>query len=199
MHDARTEIAARAARLVVEQGLDYASAKRRAARGRGTSERAMLPDNHELENAVREYLDLFHASTQPATLRALRRLALQWMTRLIEFRPHLCGPVWQGTATENSPIQIELFCNDPKLAEISMLNMGFRPFLGGRINGKDETNKAVYVDKCDDLMRNVDIFVSINDYDLIRGGLRADRYGRVRRGDLSHVQRKVQEAAVGQG
>ena len=73
------ELAAAAARLVVEEGLEYAAAKRKAARARPHG-RVGLPSNESVENEVRAYLALFCSDTQPAELRALRRLALRWMT-----------------------------------------------------------------------------------------------------------------------
>ena len=100
------ELAASAARLVVEEGLEYAAAKRKAARDvagalRGGS-RIELPSNESVEAAVREHLSLFCAETQPQELAALRGVALSWMERLAEFRPHVSGAVWRGTATRLS-------------------------------------------------------------------------------------------------
>ena len=76
------EIAATAARLVVEEGLEYGPAKKRAAKQLGLPQRTALPDNRLLEAEVREYIDLFCADTQPTELLALRELALLWMDRL---------------------------------------------------------------------------------------------------------------------
>ena len=59
-----------------------------------------LPSNEVLEDEVRDYIAVFCADTQPQELQALRRLALVWMERLAEFRPHLGGAVWHGTATK---------------------------------------------------------------------------------------------------
>ena len=56
-----------------------------------------------------------------AELAALRRLALTWMERLAQFRPYLGGAVWHGTATRLSDIYIQLFCDDPKSAEIALI------------------------------------------------------------------------------
>ena len=67
---------------------------------------------------------LFCADTQPAELAALRRLALTWMERLPQFRPHLAGAVWHGTATRLSDIYLQLFCDDPKSAEIALIDHG---------------------------------------------------------------------------
>src|SRR5689334_2051269 len=95
------ELAGAAARLVVEEGLEYGPAKRKAQRviGKHSVRPAELPSNEQVEDEVRSYLALFCADTQPAELRALRELALQWMQRLAEFRPHLAGAAWRGTAT----------------------------------------------------------------------------------------------------
>jgi hypothetical protein len=89
----RAEIAALAARMIAEDGTDYASAKQKAARGiqanrvRGD----YLPDNAEIEQQVREYNEIFFGDTQPARLRHLRELALELMEQLQEFQPYLVG------------------------------------------------------------------------------------------------------------
>jgi hypothetical protein len=106
--------------LVVEEGLEYGPAKRRAVKQLGLPARTALPGNDEIEDEVREYIELFCADTQPGELLALRRLAAVWMMRLAEFRPHLGGAVWHGTATCLSDIYIQLFCDDSKSAEIAM-------------------------------------------------------------------------------
>ena len=46
------------------------------------------------------------------------------MQRLAEFRPHLSGAVWRGTATRLSAVHIDLYCDDPKAAEIALINLG---------------------------------------------------------------------------
>ncbi|RYF67883.1 MAG: hypothetical protein EOO29_36145, partial [Comamonadaceae bacterium] len=69
------EIANTTARLVVEEGLEWGPAKRRALRQMGLPARTPLPDNDQVESAVREYIELFCADTQPRELRALRQLA----------------------------------------------------------------------------------------------------------------------------
>ncbi len=73
MDSAKHEIAATAARMVVEEGLEYGPAKRRAVRQLGLGPRTALPDNDAIEDEVREYLALFCADTQPGELAALRR------------------------------------------------------------------------------------------------------------------------------
>ena len=55
MNTVQEEIAATAARMVVEEGLEYGPAKRRAVKQLGLSARAQLPNNDQVEDAVREY------------------------------------------------------------------------------------------------------------------------------------------------
>ena len=124
MESAQHEIAATAARLVVEEGLHFGPAKHRAVKTLGLPARVALPSNDEVEAQVREYIALFCADTQPQELRALREHALVWMDRLAEFRPYLGGAVWHGWATRLSDIDLALFCDDPKSAEIALIDQG---------------------------------------------------------------------------
>ena len=110
LSDLGAELAAAAARLVVEEGLEYASAKRQAVKLLGLArERVPLPDNAAMDAAVREHIAIFCADTQPLELRALRDVALVWLERLAEFSPYLGGAVWHGTATRHSDVYIQLF------------------------------------------------------------------------------------------
>lgn len=125
--DTAVEIAAAAARLIAEEGCDYALAKRKAVRavlGQGEATRAQLPDNALIEAELRRYLQTFAADSQPALLTALRRLALDWMSRLAQFNPHLVGAVLNGTATEHSDVHLHLFTDSAKDVEIALLNAG---------------------------------------------------------------------------
>ena len=56
MDAVKSEIAAVAARMVVEEGLEYGPAKRRAVKQLGLPARTALPGNEALEDAVREYI-----------------------------------------------------------------------------------------------------------------------------------------------
>lgn len=125
--DTAIEIAATAARLIAEEGCDYALAKRKAVRtvlGEGEVARAQLPDNALVEAELRRYLQTFAADSHPAQLAALRRLALEWMNRLAAFNPHLVGAVLNGTATEHSDVHLHLFTDSAKDVEIALLNAG---------------------------------------------------------------------------
>lgn len=186
----KSEIAATAAALVVEEGLEYGAAKRRAIKQLGLPPRTALPDNELVEEAVREYIDLFCADTQPDELAALRELALVWMQRMAAFRPHLAGAVWHGTATRLSDIYIQLFCDDSKSAEIALIehNVDYEPrtvtgFTGGSVEALSLSSL------CKALNEHVGVHLMVYDHDDLRGALRPDAKGRTPRGDLAAVQK----------
>ena len=194
MDTLQSEIAATAARLVVEEGLEYGPAKRRAVKQLGLGARTALPDNESLEDAVREYIDIFCADTQPAELAALRRLALTWMERMAEFRPHLAGAVWHGTATRLSDIYVQLFCDDPKSAEIKLIEnaVDYTPRTVTGFNG--ESVEALSISSmCRDLGEEIGVHLLVYDHDDLRGALRPDAKGRTPRGDLAAVRALVEE------
>ncbi|MET0209970.1 MAG: hypothetical protein ABW220_13080 [Burkholderiaceae bacterium] len=189
-----TEIAITAARLVVEEGLEYGQAKTRALRTLGLPARTALPGNDELEDQVREYLALFHADTQPAELAALRALAADWMERLAEFRPHLTGAVWRGTATRLSNIFLQLYCDDSKSTEIALLNQGIDFDVDQARNAKGDTvDRLLIAAMCRPLNEMVTIALTILDYDDQRGALKPDARGRSERGDLNALRQLLKE------
>ena len=178
------DIAAVAARLVVEEGLEYAAAKRRAIKQLGLHARTPLPDNAAMDAAVREYIAVFCPETQAAELQALRTLALLWMDRLAAFRPHLGGAVWQGTATQHSDVYIQLFCDDPKSAELALLDhrVDYHP---GTVNGwrGEPVPTLTLRSRCNALGQWVLVHLMVHDLDDLRGALKPDAQGRKPRGD----------------
>ncbi|MFT4195966.1 hypothetical protein [Ottowia sp.] len=192
------EIAAAAARLVVEDGLDYGAAKRRAGQQLGAPPRTALPDNELVEAAVREHIALFHADTQPRELAALRRLALLWMERLAEFRPHLAGAVWNGTATRLSDITLQLFCDDPKSAEIALIDhrVDYAAQTVTGFNGAPVEALSLS-SPCPELGEAVGVHLMVHDWDDLRGALKPRADGRAPRGDREAlVKRMAQEAGA---
>lgn len=192
----RNEIASAAARLVVEDGLEFGPAKRRAVRQLGLPARTALPGNEELEDAVRDYIALFCADTQPAELAILRQLAVVWMGRMAAFRPYLAGPVWLGFATRRSAVHIDLFCDDSKSAEIALidLHVPYDPHSAPGLRG-DTVDVLCVQERCLPLNDMVPIHLYIYDHDDLRGALRADARGRVPRGDLQAVQQLLDAGA----
>ena len=189
-HSIKEQIAAAAAAMVVEEGLEYGPAKRRALKQLGLPARTALPDNDLVEAAVREYIALFCADTQPAELAALRELALLWMQRMAEFRPFLGGAVWRGTATRLSDIYIQLFCDDPKSAEIALIEhqVDYEPRTVTGFTG-DSVEALSIRSVCKPLNETVGVHLMVYDHDDLRGALRPDSKGRTPRGDLAAVER----------
>ena len=194
METLKSEISAVAARLVVEEGLEYGPAKRRAVKHMGLPLRTALPGNDEIEDAVVEYLSVFCADTQPGELLALRRLALVWMERMAAFRPYLGGAVWHGTATRLSDIYIQLFCDDSKSAEISLIDhqVDYVPRTVSGFNGEAVEALSVHA-FCPDLKEDVGVHLLVYDHDDVRGALKPDAKGRPPRGDMVAVRRLLHD------
>lgn len=177
----RQTIAIRAARLVAEEGMEYALAKRKAARDILGNQRVpggVLPDNDEIEEEVRAYQALFQADTQPLHLLHLRRQALQLMERLSEFNPYLCGAVLNGTATQHSDIHLQLFCDSAKDVEIFLLNEGVEFEVGevpDALSGRRRTVETLHF-----MIRGATrdgVQLTIYGTDDLRGALSGERRG----------------------
>ncbi|KAG0194142.1 hypothetical protein DFQ28_001279 [Apophysomyces sp. BC1034] len=188
----RNEIAMLAARLIAENGLDYASAKRKAARqivGEARVSGELLPDNEQIEEEIREYWALFHGDTQPGLLRRLREAALDWMTRLAQFEPYLTGAVLNGTAGAHSDIHLQVFCDNPKDVAIHLLNAGVRydvsetRHFAGR--GWVETLSFIAHDGDGS---PVGVHVALYDANDLRGAVRADARGRQARANAASIR-----------
>lgn len=119
----RERIAHQAARLMAEDGIvDYALAKRKAARRTGTADLRDLPTNEEVEQALRAYQELYQEKEQHAVLTHLRKQALAIMQLLKSFNPHLTGPVLSGTASRHTDVSLQLFVDSIKDVELFFLN-----------------------------------------------------------------------------
>jgi hypothetical protein len=154
-----------------------------------------LPDNDAVEEAVREYISIFCADTQPRELAALRKLALVWMERMAQFRPYLGGAVWNGTATRLSDIYIQLFCDDPKSAEIALIenNVDYQARTVTGFTG--EPVEALSISSVSrELREAIGVHLLIYDHDDVRGALKPDSRGRTPRGDTAAVRTLVENA-----
>ena len=118
----RERIAHLAARLMAEDGIeDYALAKRKAARQAGVPDARQMPDNEEVDAALKLYRELYqheHASS----LRELRRLALDVMDELARFNPYLIGSVLRGSAGRYAGVHLQLFTDNAKSVEHYLLD-----------------------------------------------------------------------------
>lgn len=189
--DARREIAAAAARFIADGGLDYASAKTKAARALfgGRAPRGVMPDNDEIDEALREHLDLFD-DAHADRVALMRRVALELMTRLEEFHPLVTGAVWKGVAAEHVPIHIQLFHDNAKEVEYWFLNQSIAFDVGtiAHFRGQGEV-EALALE-----WRGQPVLLSLYLPDDLRGALRGGP-DLAQRGDRRALAARMQAAA----
>jgi hypothetical protein len=213
--DWRRAVAVHAAQLIVDEGMDWAAAKAKAARqvalgqGQARSSAQDLPTDDEVEDEVREHLQIFHGDTHAAELLALRRSALRLMRRIEQesstsLRPHLANAAWRGTATRRSALTIELYADDPKMAELALLNLGVTDVVGGSPDGGsgrsghsgrggDPLVMATEIfDR--DLGESIVVAIKILDADDLRGALKPDARGRTWRGSVDALTQLVAQS-----
>ena len=134
----RARIAAAAARIMAEDGVDdFALAKRKAARQLGAANTQALPRNDEIEAELEAYRQLYQADEHPQRIAELRRVALEAMRALERFTPYLTGPVLKGSAGPYAEIDLQLFPESPKDVEIFLLerNIAFATRESRRYSG----------------------------------------------------------------
>jgi hypothetical protein len=138
----RARIAAAAARIMAEDGIDdFALAKRKAARqlgaARGDLTREALPRNDEIEEELRAYRALYEPEEHGERIAELRRIALDAMRALERFNPYLTGPVLKGTAGPYAEIELQLFPESAKELEIFLLErrIAYTTHEGRRFSG----------------------------------------------------------------
>ncbi|SAK71875.1 UDP-N-acetylmuramate--alanine ligase [Caballeronia calidae] len=188
----REEIAIAAARMIAEDGLDYSTAKRKAAKqvvGEAKIGGEFLPDNDQIEEEIREYQAIFQSDSQPAVLRRMREVALEWMERLKAFGPYLTGAVLNGTAGEHSDIHLQCFCDNPKEVAIYLLNANVqydvsetRHFAG---RGYVETLSFLHRLPGEE---PIGVHIALYGTDDLRGAVRADGRGRLARANAAAVR-----------
>ena len=111
----RQQISVEAARIMSDEGVrDFQVAKRKAAERLSIPDNKHVPTNQEVEEALREYLELFHAKRLSGVLETLRKCAIEAMRFLADFKPRLVGSVLRGIVTPESRIQIHVSADTPE-------------------------------------------------------------------------------------
>ena len=189
--DVRSELASLAAQLIADSGLDYQSAKRKAARQvfrDGYVNAAMLPDNQEIDQSLLEHLELFDLEHDLRVAR-YRGAALHWMEQLDEFNPYLAGAVWKGIVAAHAPIHLQVFTDEAKELEIRLLNQGIKFDVSeiAHFAGRSHVPALTFYWEHD-----LPILVSVYRYDDLRGALRRQKTAggtaRAERGNLAAVR-----------
>ena len=172
--DLRSELAALAAQLIADSGLDYQSAKRKAARqvfGDGHVNASMLPDNEAIDQSLLEHLQLFDRDHGERVSR-YRKAALFGMERLEDFNPYLAGAAWKGIVTAHAPIHLQVFTDDAKELEILLLNEGinFDVVEVAHFAGRKDVPALTFY-----WQQDLPILVSVYRYDDLRGALKRQK------------------------
>jgi hypothetical protein len=185
----RLEIAAAAARLVAQDGADYGSAKRKAARqilGEQQGRPNLLPDDELIEEQLRLYNALFLADSQPARLFQLRTIALQVMEALEQFQPLLSGAVLNGTAGPHDEIYLQLFAESAKDIHIFLLNKNVLLDMSESPHFKGARYDAV--ETASFLWKNEGVHAAMYEIDDRRGALKTRADGKVLRTDIAGLR-----------
>jgi hypothetical protein len=183
----RREIAVAAARLIADGGLDYGSAKRKAVQqllDGDAPPRGAMPDNGEVDEALREHLALFDDG-HPARVARMRRVALALMRELADYGPYLTGAVWKGIVSEHAPIHLQLFHDDVKDVEMRLLNDGVDFEVGEVPHFRGDGGRGD-VEALMTTWRGEPVMLSLYPRDDLRGALRGVP---AERGDAAGVER----------
>ncbi|WP_292931131.1 hypothetical protein [Noviherbaspirillum sp.] len=188
----RAEIAAAAARLIAEDGADYATAKRKAARqvlGNAKIRGEIMPDNAQIEEEVRAYNQLFFSDTQPARLLHLRKLALRLMEELARFSPYLTGAVLNGTAGEHSDIHLQLFAESPKDVEIYLINKN----VDFEVSETAHFKHGEPVETVSFMWQKEGVHLALYEMDDLRGAVKGSTEGKIARAGVDLVRTLIAE------
>lgn len=191
----RAEIAIAAARMIAEDGADYATAKRKAARQiLGVAHSDLLPDNAQIEEEVRVYNELFLADTQPKRLLQLRHTAMRLMKELERFNPYISGAIVNGTAGEHSDIHLQLFYDNPKDVEIFLLNRNVNFEVSEEQNARPKRMEAMELISF--IWHGEGVMLSLYAQDDVRGALKLRADGKPQRLSMAGLQALIDADAA---
>jgi hypothetical protein len=185
----RSQIASTAARMIAEDGADYSTARRKAARkvlGVDQPHSNLLPDNIEIEDEVRRYQSLFQGPQQASRLRAMRETALDAMEMLSEYRPYLSRAVLNGTAGEHDDIHLQLFADSAKEVEIFLLNKNINFEISETPHFKGPRHDPV--ETVSFLWHNEAVHAEVYEFHDLRGALKPRSDGRLQRVDAAGLR-----------
>ncbi len=192
-NDRRSTIAHLAARLMAEDGIeDYALAKRKAARQAGLPDTRDLPNNEEIDAALRTYQQIYHQDAHRDRLRVLRQAALRAMRELAQFNPHLTGSVLNGNAGKYADINLQLFTDSAKAVELYLIDRGipYRTAQSRLYSGSEPLTAPVYIVDDD----GTEIALTVLSSRELRGSLRTSPEGKgIERAKLPAVEQLLAE------
>jgi hypothetical protein len=188
----RAEIAVAAARLIAEDGADYGTAKRKAAKqilGNTKIRGDIMPDNSQIEDEVRQYNELFLGESQPLRLHHLRKLALSLMEELAAFSPYLTGAVLNGTAGEHSDIHLQLFPESAKDVEIFLINKN----IDFEVSETSHFKHGEPVETVSFMRQNEGVHLALYEMDDVRGAIKISPDGKIVRANTEMLRNLLSE------
>ncbi|MFN0161004.1 MAG: hypothetical protein ACKVQQ_07220 [Burkholderiales bacterium] len=149
-----------------------------------------MPDNAEVEAAVRSYQSLYQADEQRGRIESMRTSALEIMLELAMFGPMVSGGTWTGVATRGSCIDLDLFCDGEKPVEMFLLNRGlqYRTSLRKHFDPRIDRQVTCLTTQISGFEVCLSVF-SPND---LRLAGRTDSAGRAQRGDAADLRLLMQ-------
>ncbi len=191
--DTRSAIAVQAARLMARDGIeDYGLAKRKAAKQLGIPDTRRLPNNDEIDAALREYQDIYQTDDQVQRIKTLRAQAVRIMRELAVFNPHLTGSVLSGIAGPYAAIHLQLFTDSAKAVELFLLDRKISYKTGqSRLYAGNEPRIVPVFSVTDD---GADVELVVLELRDLRAPLRSTPAGRV----IERAKLRAVEALLGQ-
>ena len=104
--------------------------------------------------------------------------------------------VWRGTATRLNDIHLQLYCDDPKSAEIALINQRLDYDVGSVPGPRGQSVDCLSLTvACPGLGGEaIGLHLTILDLDDLRGALKPDARGRTERGDLDALKKMMEDA-----
>ena len=119
----RQRVAVEAARLMAEHGInDYYMAKTKAAASLGVVDKGALPNNREIEEALRVSARLFGGDEHEQKLARMRDCAIGVMQALSEFSPRAVGAIVSGALGATSAVELHLFSEPAELVAMALMD-----------------------------------------------------------------------------
>ncbi len=192
MNALKLEIAARAAQMIADSGLDYGSAKRRAAVdvwGTNSLPKDSLPNNEDVDAALLDHFELFDEK-HPARVQSLREVALELMDKLSAFQIYLTGPAWKGICAEHAYVHLQAFHDNPKEVEYALLNLNiaYQAETAPHWRGDKDIEALALLYQKD--RQKIPVLISLYDIDDLRGALKV----KIRIGDETIAARGNRDA-----
>jgi thiol-disulfide isomerase/thioredoxin len=83
-----------------------------------------MPDNDEIDEALREHLDLFDAAGHEERRESIQLAAIELMEQLAQWSPLITGAAWKGLVTEHAVLHLQIADGHAKEVAIDLINRG---------------------------------------------------------------------------